>query len=569
MSTDFKKILVKDDRLNVSDSVNYAVHKGAQSMTSSQFQAISKSNTSHTWNVQVPSETTLIDRRVLWQSTVILQLTIAGTPAGAQPIQYGLTDALAPFPLHQLASVMTATINNNSVSCNIRDVLPAMLRFNDARELQRYNGYTPTQWDSFLNYSDGVGANSNPLGGFQNSGDMDLLPRGAWVLDAVSTNAPVAGVLTANTPAAGYTGALYVQFTVTEPILISPFIFADPKCNNQAMYGCQNLNFVFNIGDASRVWRSSTGYVTGAVINQFTSSQLIFNFLTPHPSDLLPSRNCVPFYEMPRYITSVSPAGWTAGSVTSLKTSSLQLNQIPDKLILFVRIPQSSQTNSTADSFYPIQSVSINFNNMSGILASATQQDLYRYSVENGSNQNWFEFSGYSNMPDNVTGVGRKVPMVGSVLVLEFGKDIQLVEDFYSSGSLGNFNLQINMNVLNNSAITQANAEIVLITMNSGIFCLERGTSSTYTGILTKQDVLDCSAQEPYYKMDVKRMVGGNSFMDSLKSVIGKLLPHLGRYGKEELMKSNSALAKAGVGALGALGYGASGGMKLKDRLMK
>ena len=55
MSQDFVKVLVKDDRLNVTDAVSYAVHKGGQNMTSAQFNAISQSASSVTFNIQVNS----------------------------------------------------------------------------------------------------------------------------------------------------------------------------------------------------------------------------------------------------------------------------------------------------------------------------------------------------------------------------------------------------------------------------------------------------------------------------------------------------------------------------------
>jgi hypothetical protein len=326
------------------------------------------------------------------------------------------------------------------------------------------------------------------------------------------------------------------------------------------------------------------------VVN-FSNTKLIFNFLTPHPSDLMPARNAVPYYELPRFITSAqtSYSGFVPSTanaqppVFQLTTSSLQLNQIPDKLIIQVRNPLATTSWGQPDAFLCIRGISINFNNQSGILASATTQDLYRYSVENGSNQSWYEFSGYANVPDNASGSGRRIPTSGSLLVLEFGKDIQLTEDYYASGSLGNFNLQVNLQVVNQYpyAITP---EIVLITMNSGLFVNERGTSSTYTGILTKQDVLEASAQEPMYQSSVKRMVGGG-FLDSLKSVAGKVLPHLLKHGKEALGKSDHPVAKLAHSALGAMGYGSSGGgssgggasgggasggarMKLADRLM-
>ena len=611
MSQDFTKVLVKDDRLNVTDAVSYAVHKGGQNMTSSQFQAISQTPSSCSWNIQVPSEQTIIDRRVMWKSTVMLKLTATGTPAnaGQMPIDLALTDALAPFPLHQLASVMTATINNNSVSINIRDVLPALLRFNDRRELERYNGMTPVAFDLLADYASGVGSNLNSLGGWNNSADNDLFSRGSFQIDAIGAVASPSNLTLANFPTTLPTPLvdtqsqdIYILFTVSEPLLLSPFIFADPKSNNQGFYGVQNMNFVFNIGDATRVFRSAltnTGagttpfgntFITSASVVSFSGSQLIFNFLTPHPSDLMPSRNAVPFYELPRFITapglpvasSYNPAVTASNvllvkKIVNLSTSSLQLNQIPDRLIIQVRTPLNQTAWGQPDAFLCIQGVSINFNNQSGILASATQQDLYRYSVENGSNQSWNEFSGFATVPDNASGCGRRLAGSGSLLVLEFGKDIQLTEDYYSAGSLGNFNLQLTIQCYNQFSY-EIVPEIVLITMNSGLFVNERGTSSTYTGILTKADVLSASAQEPYFQSSVKRMVGGG-FLDSIKSVAGRVLPHLLKHGKAELAKSDHPMAKMANQALGAMGYGSSGGgpsgggpsggrMKLADRLM-
>ena len=615
MAQDFSKVLVLDDRLGCTDTISYAVNQGAQNMTSATFAAVSQTPSSISWNIQIPSEQTIIDRRVLWQSTVTLKLTVVGTAAtvGQLPINYGVTDSLAAFPLHQLSTVMSATINNNSVSLNVRDVLPALLRFNDRRELQRYNGYTTVAPDTVGSYKDGLGTALNPLGSWANTSDNDLFQRGSFQLIGITTTAPIAtGALAFPlvTPAPlvlGVNPDIYVQFQVSEPLLLSPFIFADPKSNNQGMYGIQSMNFVFNMGDASRVWRTSnytaaatvsplgTTSITAASVVSYTGSKLIFNFLTPPASLMLQARNCVPFAEFPRFITTPGQnvpkslgAGVVAfpGGTTTLSTSSLQLNQIPDKLIIQLRNPLASTAWGQPDSFLCIAGISINFNNQSGILSSATQQDLYRYSVENNSTQSWFEFSGAANVPDNVSGCGRRIATAGSLLILEFGKDIQLSESYYAPGSLGNFNLQMQITCYNQQSYDIV-PEIVVICMNSGLFVNERGTSSTYTGILTKQDVLDASAQKPQFASSVKRMVGGG-FLDSLKSVAGALGPHLLKYGKEALSKHEHPVARGVASALGALGYGSSGGaasaagggssgggssggarMRLADRLMK
>jgi hypothetical protein len=54
---------------------------------------------------------------------------------------------------------------------------------------------------------------------------------------------------------------------------------------------------------------------------------------------------------------------------------------------------------------------------------------------------------------------------------------------------------------------------MVIMPMLSGVFVNERGTSSTFISLLTKEDVIQASQQEPYTSYEIKRMIGG-SFMD-------------------------------------------------------
>lgn len=555
MSSDIQKVLVLDSRLDCSDKITYAVVQGAQSVNPAPFVAVSSTVSSHTYNIQVPSETTIIDRRVLFKSTVVL--SIVGTPPiGEFNVNYGITDALAPFPLHQLINVMTAQINNNSVSLNVRDVLPALLRFQDPRELARYNGTCPTAVDTYQKYSDAVGASNNVLGAFQNVSDNSIYPRGSWVLDSITGNAIGDG--TARTT--------IVTFTCAEPLLISPFLSCNPKSNSQGIYGVQNMNFQFSMGDATRVWRHASAHPKTVTVTSYANSKLLFNFLSPHPSQLLQSRNIVPYAEFPRYLTAIANAG-TTNTSASFSSSTIQLNVIPDKLIIFIR-KSGALLNSDTDSFFTLSDanpVSISFNNVSGILSSASIQDLYRMSVENGSNQSFLEFTGFANLADPTTGGPNKKPLSGSLLVLEFGKDIPLQEQYYAAGSLGSFSLQVTLNAFNQGAATIGAQELVIITMNSGVMALERGSASVYTGLLTKKDVLEVVTQTPYFRADAERLVGGG-FMDSLKSVVGKVLPYVMPIARKYLRESGDTGSKVDK-ALSSLGMGKSGG-RMHDRLM-
>lgn len=593
MSADFEKVLVKDDRLDVKDVVRYAVVKGGQNVTSAQYVALSQSASQLTFNIQVPSEQTIIDRRVLLQTEVSFTVTTPeAVPVGEQPngCGYGAVSSLAPFPLHQLMTVMSATINNNTVSLNVRDALPAILRLLDKKELIENNSTTPTYPDTLASYLYNYQELNNPHAGYYNVNESEAFTRGCFVPSAYTI---------AN--AGGNTTETFT-FKISEPLLLSPFIFGHPKSNSQGFYGVQNMNFVFNIGDTSRFFRCPTGTNAQALsyanpypqpVNwntlgactvtglSFANTKLLFNFLTPHPSDMMPARNIVPFYELPRYITPIGsvPAGTrvTQGyssyinpHETSVSSQSLQLNQIPDKLIIYVRKRASDQNNGDPDVALAIKQISINFNNNSGILASATKEDLWSMSKHCGNNETWLEWNGVvsSNTRDPAQklqpGTGplsgfAGFPAVGSYLVLEFGKDIQLVEDYYAPGSLGNFNLQVNLVIQNYNTHAMTNVELVIVTMNSGVFVNERGTSSTYTGILTKQDVLDASKQQAYTKSDVARLVGGG-FLDMVKSGVQKLAPIALPIAKNLLGSMDNSVAKLASQGLGALGYGPSAG---------
>ena len=103
MADSFSKVLVKDDRIgNLTDTVAYGVMKGGQSITSTKFMSTSASTSSMAFNIQVPSETTIIDRLVMLEATVVLKVSGGVTSGATQKciFDYGGTTSLAPFPLH-------------------------------------------------------------------------------------------------------------------------------------------------------------------------------------------------------------------------------------------------------------------------------------------------------------------------------------------------------------------------------------------------------------------------------------------------------------------------------------
>jgi hypothetical protein len=464
---------------------------------------------------------------------------------------------------------------------NIRDVLPQLLRmYGDDRSLARWNGIAPLAPDTYLKYADQLGANNNSNGSWAQTADNSLTSRGSYGIDSLEQTNPVIGAGEKNrqTIGDGTARTVKVRFTSYEPLFLSPFHFANLSANQMGIYGVSNLNFIFNISAAAnRVWRcgaSDAAIAQYAVsISAVSGSELHFQMLTPHPSQILPSKNVVDYVDFPRYLTTftstIGAAGVTAlnelvPTTTVFSSNNIQLNQVPDMLVICARKPMSQQTNRDSDSFFPITGISINWNNQSGLLANATQETLFRMSAKS-TNQTWQEFRGYANKYLPPVGASydtqlQQVLTSGSILALRFGQDIPLVEEFYAAGSLGSFNLQFNV-TLQNYQLAAQQVELVLMCVNSGLFITSQGVSSTYTGILTKSDVLAASEMKPVSERHL-RLVGGveSSAVTSVADVAPKAQEAI----MDAVSAAKSALGKGMSSSGGADGVG--GRMKLASR---
>jgi hypothetical protein len=242
------------------------------------------------------------------------------------------------------------------------------------------------------------------------------------------------------------------------------------------------------------------------------------NFLTSQPTDLIKAKNVVPFMDYPRYITGVANSqqlNKSGGNNPSIPTQNIQLNQIPDLILVALRKPVANQTGLDPALFFPITSVSVNFNNASGLLSSATQHQLYEMSRDNGVQQSWLEWSGRVNSYTSVNDAPALTDVnvlsrlsSGSILAINPAKDLSLPA-YLSNGSIGQFNLQMNVSAINYSS-NDITPEIIVICCNSGVFTTIAGSSSIYTGLLTKQMVLDvASQQQSVSSLSNSRLIGG------------------------------------------------------------
>jgi hypothetical protein len=575
--SDFKCVLIEDARIaDITSEEVFGVQSGASQSTYQQFQAVSSSNSSIVFSVQIPSENIVIDRHLLLQSTLTASITCGNVPAGDLAFQYGSTDSFQAFPLNSLFTTTQATINNVSVSTNTQDVLPMLMRMNDNRVLSRFNGLTPSLPDNQYGvYSNAVGANNNPLASYNNNSyDTDFVPRGAYPI-SMSVSHYVGGVLSGSSLVSTSTSDTWVivltsQFT--EPFLaLSPFINCLPN-NSAGLVGINNMSLVLNVDNTCRrLFSSATGYITNISLGStsqsvgFANTRLLFNFLSLQPEQYakISTKNVVPFLDYPRYLTTFTNSNAVAtGQTTTLTSQSIQLNQVPDLILICARIPMSSQNWNNTSSFLKINGIQVNFNNSSGLLATATAQDLYNISVANGSAQSYSEWVGAVNDNNAATGYVTSIPTTGSLLVLNPVNQFAL-PSYLSASSLGQYQFQFNLSVTNQFPFS-ITPEVCIITMNSGIFCTQQGTSQIFTGILTKEQVLKTKEMNPVPHLDsmeYQRLVGGK----------------LGNMGMSALMKMVRHYKKNKLGGIhsgagfpsGNVSGGSMSGGSMKGKLSK
>jgi hypothetical protein len=540
MSADFETNLVYDSRLNdISAKIRYPIQKGPSDNTYQVFNANSESQSSMNFTVNPPSESTCIDRRMLIRSTVTFQIQIgsataqANLPIGMSAFEYGLRESCQSFPLNRLFNTVTLSINNVSSSLNQNLCLPALLRMLDPEYMQKCSQTTPAYLDNYGDFTDCAGRSNNPMADYGGAGyENCLLPRGSHPIDVAgfAIRRYNAGVLQDASPiSAALTNywQIDVNMTFVEPLFVSPMLFGDSKFNQSAFLGVNNFQLVINADtQMSRFW--STGLpasIGGNAVplalsmrgNGFTNSALLLNFLTAPIPLVLPPKVSLPYSSYIAYVTSnqatiAAKVARTLPTEGTYNINSIQLEVIPDKIMVFARESLANQNQRSSDTFVEIKSISCTFGNKSGLLSNANQSQLWKMSRRNGSHQSYREYAGLAGKYTGNNPYVGEYATVGSLVVIDPSYDFGLQSPYLANGSIGQFNLQIQL-VLANNKPSLLTPEIVVVCQRSGVVVTSAGSSTLTTNMLNSSIVTQAieSDKSPAGSDEYQRLVGGGS----------------------------------------------------------
>lgn len=519
---------VRDPRTVLTNERDYAIMKSGSQTTWKQYTSTSISQSAIQFSCPPPSGSVIVDRKQYFYLPA--RLTFTGKPLNGTTLLQPGRDAPRAFPISGSIDTYNVSINNQSVSVNLADVIHPLMHYNTDAKLKTHEySLTPSCLDQSQQYSDLFGTIRNPLGGYGDSNDESVQGRGGFPYVIIAN--PV-GNGTDNVTA-------IIDIAVCEPIFLSPFYWGHSNSGGFYNVNTMDFNITFLGGNycANRWWsRDNNGIpltastITWGSLNggpeSFKNNQptMLFQYITPQDTQMLSPNMSItyPYFDIQRYPTDLlSSVG--AGVSTVLNSNNLQLSSIPRRLYVYVRQRNSDLFSSPThtDTYFRIDQISIQFLNKNGLLSSASAQQLYNMSVSNHCNMSWSQFHGSNLSKVGVpTASNLQISGVGSILCIEFAKDIGL-DALDAPGKLLQCMLQIQVNCTNISSST-ITPTLYVVPILEGTFTIERlGQSTTNIGVITSQDILDARHKPGVNYKDAEDVNGGD-FLSGLKDFFSK-----------------------------------------------
>jgi hypothetical protein len=506
--------------------------------------------------------------------------------------------AIRPFPVQKALSTIQMTINNQAMTIQIGDLLSALELFNIGREMKAIQWSKCATYPTSLcqNFLDLQGSARSPLSPASSVSDQNIPKSTSFIV--TSSNAAVSGNATA---------VQYVDCVSTESIYLSPLFYGDYRENDSGFYGVKTMDFIFNFSngcanrmmaiDGSLLYSTNgstatttadalarattlnsqvtfgpfTGSTPGGAFSYTESTpSLLFQYITPQLVDRgNPMQQVLnyPYVGIERYPTdygstvSAVSAGLPVGGNFQINSTNVQLNSVPTKIYVFARLNNTQLLSNpySPDSFLRLESMNLQWGGRSGLLSSASIQQLYDISVRAGCTQTFNDWAGRLQANANVNGLGLSTVGVQTGLVTQqyYGSGSVMAIDpidlgldsIEAPGKLEMITLQINANWSWLSTFAPSGNVITMyvVAVSAGVFTLFNGQASSLIGVLNSSDILNSHAQSEHKMLDyfeTKQTYGGG-FLSDLKHNLRHLKS------KQSKATGGSGMATAGAASNG------------------
>jgi hypothetical protein len=533
-------VRVDDPRLQVARPKDYVASKGAIVNSWQEFRAPTISNSSVQISCNPPSREIVISRLVLKRARY--RITYTGTNTGGGPLMRDDAHAPRAFPISSTTLSEQMTINNATITqAPISQYWSQLLWYhNHLKNRTGQYSLCPSMLDQFQNYAEGFQTLRNPLAEYKNSSSGGDEARGGYVGYTEIDNQT------------GATTAIF-ELECTEPVLLSPFVFGENSHTTSGFANIQNMSYTCTFGNLARVASAienpdASVSITGVQV-ELLDFALLFNYLTPEVSP--PRQIESSYFNIVSYPTQASIT-LANGAENNFVMNSVQVSSIPRRMYVYARKSDTDLTAFDTDSCLSLSAngspLTMTWNN-NQFFSQASAQDLYQMSVKNGSSHSWTQFMKHT----------------GSVVCIDFGAGDVGLMPLQCAGSIGNYQLGLQVRLTNTSGATIVNPTLYVVLVYEGVFNISDGMCSQYLGVLTPQDVANAKPSANITFKQAQDIYGGSFFT----KLWGKIKPALRRgidYAKEHKLASKmmsqipDSRAQFLARQLSQRGYGRSGG---------
>lgn len=502
-------VTVKDELLDWVQPV-YTINapSSLKSFNSQDIQTYSNSYINATLNLN--SSDFVVDPAIIHLQPVTI--TVTGSSSQGNNLLLDGCFALRSNALYKACNTIECKLGSTSNTTNVGDVMSALERYNNISTEKFINNFGLSYLDQTQSYNDLIGAPRNPLGLFSTGQDI-VEPRGSYPITIVS-NTPTSAV---------------IQTTLRQLIPISPLVDKIRRDNNPAQ-GLSHLNNIsFNItfyGNAANRMLSladvrpsgDTLTVTNLTVQ---IGQPVFSFVQiKSRNESIPRVLAYPLVSQERYIFSLPAIAQNANYLFNV--SSFNLTRVPQSMVLYARPSNNALLNSTSgvfipDAFAKLDQLVVQYDGQT-LFGQSIQENLYTMSVHNGLADTFTQFAG---LPV-VKSANNQTYMypVGSVIKLEFGKDISL----YPNTVIGSYNecaISLQVNVTNLSSYTTS-MELYMVMLYSDVIELYDNNLAQISNIpVSHSDIVNSKSSEKVHRVHMRSAdVTGAGLFSSLGNLI-------------------------------------------------
>ena len=409
-----KPVKLPDPRIDIRTQNKYLFKQPANVVTYKTFNSNSTSQNSTHFTATPPNPNIIISPLVYVNLPATVKVTgktaAANAPADFRDMFFSSNTSIVPrqLPISSIIQTLSLKLNTDTTTVNLNDYIHAIARFYSDDAIRAYEmSSSPVQPDFFQKYNDDI----NTTGAGKDKGLGYGTNRSPFQKYGANTNESTRSSYKpykATYEEDGNDGIATVDYDFDEPLFISPLSSGEYSKMGLVQIQTFDLDITWDsklnrILSCNKAGLDDKATANGAysIRTILGDPKLRFIYMTPHINYPIPETVIYEFSELNRISKSVRNTpllGWNPdpanaedptpgpnGESLTITSDNIQLSSIPNKVYIYVRRSNEERTEYTSDAFARITGINIDFNGVSGILASAKEHDLWRMTVNNGA----------------------------------------------------------------------------------------------------------------------------------------------------------------------------------------